>query len=143
MNADSFCYSQVMLVDDCSTDNFVNNRMLQHYRFAEKITTFTSSRKALEHIRQLAADTGNPEIPSFIFLDLNMPMLNGHQFIAEFSKLPEAFRLRCRIIVLSSSMDPSDMLSAIRNTDVIAYISKPMIKSNLDELAGRLKTAAA
>src|SRR5688500_17101903 len=98
----TFFYPLVMLVDDCSTDNFVNNRMLQHYGFSEKTLIYTSSRKALEYVRSIAfAEPGTVEIPSFIFLDLNMPMINGHQFLAEFAKLPAHFRKKCRIIVLS------------------------------------------
>jgi CheY-like chemotaxis protein len=142
MDTTKFCYPLVMLIDDCSTDNFVNNRMLQHYKFAERALIFTSSRKALEEMKAMAnAAPGTVQIPSYIFLDLNMPMLNGHQFIAEFAKLPETIRSQCRIIVLSSSMDPADMLTAIRNKDVVAYISKPIIKSNLDELSGKLGPA--
>jgi CheY-like chemotaxis protein len=140
MNEPGYVHSLVMLVDDCSTDNFVNQRMLQHYSFSERTLVYTSSRKALEHVREMAhAEEGSVEIPSIIFLDLNMPMLNGHQFIAEYAKLPAAFRAKCRIVVLTSSMDPSDMLAAIRHKEVIAYISKPMIKNNLDELSGTIK----
>jgi CheY-like chemotaxis protein len=131
-----FCHALVMLVDDCSTDNFVNNRMLRHYSFAERIQTYTSSRKALEYLR--TAGEGNAEVPSLI-LDLNMPMINGHEFIKAFTLLPERVRSNCRIVVLSSSMDPSDMLKAIRYKEVTAFISKPMIKSNLDELSTTLK----
>src|ERR1051325_3782386 len=126
---------QVMLIDDCSIDNYVNDKMLRFYGFSDNTIVFSSGTKALKHINAIGLDESRwREMPEYIFLDLNMPVMSGHTFMEEFQKMDERLTARTKVVVLSSSIDPLDRLSVLGIPSVIAFLGKPLIKSNLDEL---------
>lgn len=134
-NSQTVMKSPVMLVDDCEIDNYINNKMLSQYNFAHNIMIYTNPLKALDYLRATGKQEEYSELlPGFIFLDLNMPLMNGHEFLEEFGRLPENVRQRCKIVVLSSSADPLDVSRVYRSPSVVAYLSKPLIKSNIDDL---------
>jgi CheY-like chemotaxis protein len=124
----------VMLVDDCSVDNFINDKMIRFYGFSSRVMTYKRSIEAFEYLEQSEV-LGN-EVPAYIFLDLNMPKMNGHEFVRRFEKLPFSIRRQSSIIILSSSINPADTALALRSDSVCAYLSKPLIKKNIDELIG-------
>ncbi len=129
----------VMLVDDCEIDNFVNTKMLSRYGFTERIISYESARLAFEYL----ADPKN-EIPAVLFLDLNMPGMDGVGFLEKFKELPQAIKGKCEIVVLSNSYDPRVKENITNNKNVLAFFSKPLIKSNVEELLlkmGRFQVA--
>ncbi|MGN6648250.1 MAG: response regulator, partial [Cytophaga sp.] len=72
----------VMLVDDNETDNFIHRRVLEMGNFSENIIVKNSGKSALEY---LEANQSNPDlIPEVIFLDINMPIVDGFVFLFEF-----------------------------------------------------------
>jgi response regulator RpfG family c-di-GMP phosphodiesterase len=124
-----------MLVDDCSIDNFVNKKMILSYQFAETVIVFKNSTKAMEYLRKVDTDTsGNLEIPDIIFLDMNMPVLNGEDFLSEFDALSDKTKKHCRVVILSGSIDSCEVKRLSKNSHVIKWISKPLIKQNFDLL---------
>lgn len=66
----------VMLVDDNSIDNFVNTKVIDRYQFADEVILFKKSRKALEYLSALNT-APESQVPDVLFLDLNMPDING------------------------------------------------------------------
>lgn len=136
----------VMLIDDSSIDNFVNQKMVERYEFSNNILVFNKARKALNYLQDL--DTENPVIwpgkmPSVIFLDLDMPVMNGYDFMEEFEKLSDTLRSYCKIVVVSSTINPADIALALKKYKVFGFFSKPMMKTNLDKLQQMLKTEMA
>ena len=128
---------RVMLIDDSSIDNFVNQRMIERYEFSKDVMVFTRAEKALRWLQEM--DKQDPvlsqaELPGVIFLDLNMPVMNGHQFLNEFNKLSENLKSSCKVVVLSSTINPADVSLAMKNYKLFAFFSKPMMKNNLDKL---------
>ncbi len=132
-NNDHFSHKEVMLVDDNTIDNFIHQRVINFYQYAMKTSVYTSPLKALERLKQLNTAAPN-EIPSFLFLDLNMPMMDGFEFMEAYAELPQGVRNLCKVVILSNSMNPSDVSAAVTNSNVFAYLTKPLIKTNLDEL---------
>jgi CheY-like chemotaxis protein len=129
-----------LIVDDCSIDNFVNKKMILNYKFADTVQAFQNPLKALEFLRQLGSnETQNAEIPEVLFLDLDMPLLDGHAFLDAYANLPDVIKLSCRIVILSGLIDPAKQSRTIRNQFVIAQMNKPLIKSNLDQIDLLLK----
>lgn len=135
MNGHPYEVKLVMLIDDNTVDNFINNRVITFYHFAARTIIHTSPILALEELKRIAEENNSDEIPAFIFLDLDMPLMDGFGFMAEFARLPAAFRKSCKVIVLSNSMNPADVSTAVNDRNVFAYLSKPLIKTNLLELS--------
>ena len=75
-------YKLVLIVDDSSIDNFVNQKMIELNRFSEKVIAFTRAKKALEYLIELDKNKAHPNlIPSFIFLDLNITKMEIFIFL--------------------------------------------------------------
>lgn len=130
----------VILIDDNSIDNFVNQSIIEKYKFSEKVIAFTKAGVALEYISDLdeKQDT-EAEVPSFIFLDLNMPLINGFQFLEIFDKLSPFIKSKTKIVILTSSANPNDIIQTGIHKNVLTFLQKPLLKSNLDELGISLK----
>lgn len=135
-----------MMIDDSAIDNFVNQKMVERYEFSKNILVFNKARKALSYLQEL--DGESPvvwpgRLPSVIFLDLDMPVMNGYDFMEEFEKLSENLRNSCKIVVVSSTINPADIALALKRYKVFGFFSKPMMKSNLDQLQQMLKSEMA
>ena len=77
----------VMLVDDNDTDNFISKRIIEITKFSERVVVKNSGQGALEYLRENENIPDN--IPSIIFLDINMPVVDGFIFLYEFDKFNE------------------------------------------------------
>jgi two-component system nitrate/nitrite response regulator NarL len=115
------------LVDDSEVDLFIQKKFLELCSFAERIVTFTSPVKALEALQAYSLNEG----PSLIFLDLNMPLLNGFEFLEKINSGSNRVSDRIKVVILSSSNNPADRLKAKEFPNVISFLSKPL---NVDEL---------
>src|SRR5687767_12509529 len=104
----AFKYPSVMLIDDNEIDNFINQKMIEGSHFAERVYVHTSSKSALEFYLNLVRSEGIPEelFPSVIFLDINMPIMDGFQFLDEFGKIPLKNRGNVKIVMLTTSINP-------------------------------------
>jgi CheY-like chemotaxis protein len=124
-------HPQVMLVDDSSIDNFVNKKVIARYQFAEEVLEFTKVRLALRYLLQLNDDT-EIAIPVILFLDLDMPEINGFEFLDAFELLSDRIRENLSIVILTSSINPADIENCNRHRSVLTFMHKPLMKNNLD-----------
>lgn len=127
----------VMLIDDNDIDNFINERMISGCGFSDIVYTNTSTISALEFLKNLEA---NPELrhkhwPNYIFLDINMPLLDGFQFLEQYMQIPELLRQKTRIVMLTSSINPADKERASKYTSVIDFYHKPLNEDALTEIS--------
>lgn len=126
-------FSRVMLIDDNDIDNLINSRIITAHNFASVVDVKTTTESALEYLRGLTAGSSN--IPAVIFLDLNMPGMDGFAFLEEFEKMADFVKTGCKVVVLSSSISPDDINKASTNAYVIKYINKPLSESYLDAIS--------
>lgn len=122
----------VMLVDDNDTDNFISKRIIEITRFARRVEVKSSGKGALDYIKE---NENSPEnLPNIIFLDINMPIVDGFVFLYEFEKFNEMVRNKCKVIILSSSDNKRDIDKIVNNNHVIKFITKPLTEVVLDEI---------
>ncbi len=125
-------YPLVMLVDDSSIDNFVNKKIIERYGFASEVITFTRARQALRHLLKL--NNSDDPIPGILFLDLNMPEIDGFEFLETFSLLADRVKKSIHIVILTSSINPTDVEICNKYESVTTFLHKPLVKNNLDAL---------
>ena len=125
-------FERVLLIDDNDIDNFINERMITTNHFSKSVVVKNSAESALQYLRELPSDIN--ALPQVIFLDLNMPVMDGFGFLAEYEKLSETIRKNCKVIVLSSAISPEDINRASTNQYVVKYVNKPLNEKYLDAI---------
>ena len=98
----------VLLVDDNDTDNFISKRIIEITKFAERVIVKNSGKSALEYLESVQNE--GAELPDVIFLDINMPIVDGFVFLFEFEMFAETVKNKCKIIILSSSNNKREIL---------------------------------
>lgn len=131
-----FKSNTVLLIDDNEIDNFINQKMIEASLFAEHVFVFTSATGALEHLTNLSNnfDMSQDIVPDFIFLDINMPVMDGHQFLEEFEKLDPKISAHCKIVVLTSSLNPIDKEKVKTFSSVVNFLNKPLTENEIAKI---------
>lgn len=119
------CFDVIFLVDDDPINNLINRRLLGKIGIGNRIEEFLSGQDALEKIKSL------PEGESLlIFLDINMPVLNGWEFLDSYLALyPDRVD---KIVILSSSIDFQDRQKAMGYSIVSGFLEKPLSLDKID-----------
>jgi CheY-like chemotaxis protein len=130
-------YKNVMLIDDSEIDNFINQKMIEGCNFAGNVYVHTSSKSALEFLKNFDRTGVFPKelSPEVIFLDINMPIMDGFQFVDEFQKLGKELRDTIKIVFLTTSLNPQDQEKALKTPGVLKYINKPLTRDHLNGIA--------
>jgi len=118
-------FKKVLLIDDSEVDLFINRTILKDISFAKEINEEMNPERAMEFLKNVERLS---QVPDIIFLDLNMPIMSGFEFLAEFGKLSEFVRSKCKIIVVTSSPSAMDKHRALMFKSVIRYFTKPIDK---------------
>jgi CheY-like chemotaxis protein len=125
------CFNNVLLVDDDAVSNFINELTLQEMNFSNFIHVSENGKEALHYLTSALVES--EKHPDLIFLDINMPVMDGFQFLEEFEKLPLKVRKSIRVIMLTSSNATLD-ISKAKRYNINGYIVKPLCKSKLEEV---------
>ncbi|MCC5945747.1 MAG: response regulator [Bernardetiaceae bacterium] len=130
-------YYAVMLIDDNEIDNLINKRMIEAAEICEKIYTHTGARSAIEflnNMEKISEDISLEVLPNIIFLDIDMPLMDGFQFLDQFDSLSDKIKSHCKIMMLTSSINPKDVNRAKKYAFVKDYLNKPLSKEALQKL---------
>ncbi len=127
--------AKIMCVDDDPMTLMLNKLTLKKCNFCQDALTAENGKIAIEYFeQQLNLPLEKRELPDLIFLDLNMPEMNGWEFLNAYLKEYMAVQPELKVVILSSTVDPDDRERAIKNPLVIDFISKPLTIRRLDEL---------
>ncbi|SFC42673.1 response regulator [Zunongwangia sp. SCSIO 43204] len=117
----------IILVDDQPIANFITKKLLEIEGYKENVKDYTDALSAFENIKA--------EASAIIFLDLNMPVMSGWDFLEEMKK----FGLSHKTIILSSSTSELDIEKAKQYPCVIDYVVKPLNKMKFNKISSYLK----
>jgi CheY-like chemotaxis protein len=129
-------YHSVMLIDDNEIDNLINQKMIEAADIADHIYTHTGAKSAIEFLKNVSKlpHISEEVLPDVIFLDIDMPLMDGFQFLDEFEKLSEQTRNKCSVVMLTSSINPQDVNKSKKYSYVKEYINKPLSQGSLEKL---------
>lgn len=125
------------IIDDDRTFIFGTKKIMQMENFCDSFLVYNDGHKALLGLTEIIkSGIGVPEV---ILLDLNMPVIDGWEFLENFVTIPNDNNIK--IFIVSSSIDPLDIEKAINYQNVTNYIIKPITKELLAEMAAQITTA--
>lgn len=125
----------ILLVDDDKVTNFVSQRVIDRMGCTEKVEI---AQNGLEAIDLLKAETDGKYIcPDLIFLDINMPGMNGWEFLEEYKKLDEEQRGKHVIVMLTTSLNPDDRNKANEIEDISYFRNKPLTEQVVNDILER------
>ncbi len=117
------------IIDDDPIFIYGTKRIMNEVDFCDDILVYNNGQDAIDGLTTMTEE--GKTLPSVIFLDLNMPIMNGWEFLEDFVKIPNHNREKVTIYILSSSVDPRD-LERIRHYEIISnYILKPISAEDL------------
>ncbi|MBS1688432.1 MAG: response regulator [Bacteroidetes bacterium] len=121
-----------IVIDDSKLDCFIAEKIIRNTGVSESIKSFVDAREALEHIKNHpATDAANKTI---LIVDIQMPVMNGFEFVEAFEELPEEIQKGYIIYVLSSSINESDLTRVRNYKSVKHFLNKPLTSNTLSTL---------
>ncbi|WP_396211262.1 response regulator [Flavobacterium sp.] len=125
----------VLCVDDDPITLMLNEMVLNKASFCNELVTAKNGEEAILYFENLLITTNNDNYPKLIFLDLNMPVMNGWEFLDTFieKKFHHIFK-KIKVIILSSTVDPNDIEKSKKHPIVIKFLPKPINKEMLESL---------
>lgn len=128
-------FQTVLLIDDDSISNFITEKLILRENFAREVTSFLSAEAALSYLKDLEKD--QQQAPDIIFLDLNMPEMDGWEFMTAFKQFPQGFTANSRVFMLSSAVDSKDIVQARNMEEIEDFISKPLTREDMGVIRER------
>lgn len=128
---------KILCVDDDAITLMLCKMVIAKNSFSNEITTATNGEEALNYFKKLQNEIANDssiKLPQLIFLDLNMPVMGGWEFLDCFSKDEFLSFNSIKTIILSSTIDPEDLEKSKKYPMVIDFLSKPISKEMLEYL---------
>lgn len=119
----------ILLVDDDPDDNFFHQRIINKMDITHAIAVAKNGIEALDYLRK-----ENQVIPELMFLDINMPKMNGWEFLEEYKTLDEKQKARITIMMLTTSANPDDVVKANSIEEVTGIRTKPLSVEMLTEI---------
>lgn len=124
--------TSILLVDDDSTTNFLNQSLIKRLGIAQHLRTAENGAEALQALHQTCGPHST-NCPSLILLNMKMPIMNGIEFLEAYAQLPAEQRQSSVIVMLTTSLLPQD-LERVRQLPIAGVLNKPLTKEKLQEL---------
>ena len=124
--------TKVMLVDDNEIDLKINAKLINLFKLFDEIIICQSAEEALDYLNKYSSQS--EKLPNLILLDIQMPDMDGFDFLEEYKNLNKALTDKCTIAMLSSTLDFGDIKRAEANPFVSTLLKKPLSIAELTAL---------
>ena len=122
----------ILLIDDNEADNEFHRRAILKAGVADHIEVANGGEKALDYLKK--SGTSDTPAPDLIFLDINMPGMNGFEFMEEYQKLDPARKSKMVVFMLTSSLMPEDKKKALDAGEISDYLNKPLTADTVNSI---------
>lgn len=129
----------ILFIDDDPITLMLCKMVIKKAAFANEIATAKNGEEALQYfdsLKQTNSGSESNKQPQLIFLDLNMPVMGGWEFLESFSTSNYADYNKTKVIILSSTIDPEDLEKSKKYPMVLDFLSKPISKEMLEYVKG-------
>jgi CheY-like chemotaxis protein len=128
----------ICIIDDDKIYKFIIKKTLEIKKLASKVLVFSDGEEALIYI--FANIKNTHKLPDIIFLDINMPIMDGFQFMDEYVKIKPRLDKKIIIYMVTSSVDPADLKRAKEYNEIFDYIIKPIQPDEFTKIINAIKS---
>ena len=123
----------VLVIDDDEINNFLCQKVIKLSGFSDKVVTCQSADEGISTLKN-SVDRGQETVPDLIFLDINMPLKNGWDFLEDYDQIASGIDKSVKIFMLSSSVYKDDISKARESKHVTDYVTKPLTEEILNKI---------
>lgn len=123
-----------IVIDDSKLDCFIAEKIIKNTGRCKSVNTFQQATDALTFIKTFTTSG----LPTVVFVDIQMPVMNGFEFVETFEKLPADIRTGYSIYMLSSSINENDIAKVKSYTSVKQFLNKPLTNSTIGVVLGQM-----
>jgi CheY-like chemotaxis protein len=124
--------SCILLIDDDNINNFLNERLLKKLQISNAVKTALNGEEGLKYIDQHCA-VHEGCCPDLVFLDINMPVMDGFEFIKNFQKLDFQNKEKMTVAILTTSKNQKD-IEALKGLGSYRFLNKPLTEAKVKEI---------
>ena len=126
-----------IVIDDSKLDCFIAEKIIRNSGSSKNVRSFLLASEALNHIK---SSTINADEKTIVLVDIQMPIMNGFDFVEEFEKLNNDITSSYFVYIISSSINENDLNRVNNYSSVIQFINKPLTSNNLRIIIDSLKS---
>ena len=124
--------NSVYVIDDDEIYQFTIKKILNSFDVPLEIKSFSDGEEAINFIDD--NKNNETELPDIVFLDINMPIMDGFEFLEEFEKIKSDLSKNIIVHMVSSSVDEVDIERAKKNKNISSYIIKPVNPKDIEHI---------
>ena len=131
-------FEQILCIDDDPITLMLCKKVIAKSSFSQEVISAHNGEEALSHFNNLKYNNKISKKPELIFLDLNMPVMGGWEFLDHFTSQAYSEFNSAKVFVLSSTIDPEDLAKAKKYPIIIDFLSKPITQAMLEYLKKKM-----
>lgn len=123
--------ARFIVIDDDPLNNTICRLTIKKALGGVEVVTFTDATQGLQYIDEQYSVQADEDASTVLFLDINMPIMNGWEFLEKYECLNSSVKSAIKVYILSSSVDDRDIEKANSNKNIVNYLAKPITKETI------------